>query len=325
VRVGRIATAALALAIGCARAASNATDAPTGGATSAPTAIASLPFAPTATPQPTPTATGSAVRSTSETALWARLRADLPSGAPVAQPTWLPGDIDREHAQLKDVSATASDPRYTVVYSSARGAITFGLGPGPAVTGSGIGTLVRNATAVLSFDSGLFSDPRGRGERQVRWTESGRVLRIESEIYSGDDLLHIAWSLDRTGAPPPPHPYTRSKIGACANAGGTPEDTVRGYVRLLSSRDVDAIADCFALERWGQFGGLRPELPATSDFLITGRGEVGGRTVLGASWKFASDPGGAWNPQPHMFFTIGLEDGRWRIFETGTAAYGSPP
>ena len=150
-------------------------------------------------------------------------------------------------------------------------------------------------------------------------------MRIDSDVYSGDDLLHIAWSLDRAGVPPLPVPYTRTKIGACAPQAGTAEDTVRGYVRLLSSRDTDAIADCYALERWGQSGGLRPELPATNDFAVTGRGEVGGRTVLGASWTFASDPGGAWNQKQHMFFYLGMDDGRWRIFETGTAAYGPPP
>jgi hypothetical protein len=51
----------------------------------------------------------------------------------------------------------------------------------------------------------------------------------------------------------------------------------------------------------------------------------GGRTVVGATWTFASDPGGPFNLHQSMFFTLGQEAGVWRIQEGGTGAIGPPP
>jgi hypothetical protein len=35
--------------------------------------------------------------------------------------------------------------------------------------------------------------------------------------------------------------------------------------------------------------------------------------------------GGPWGQQAHHFFTLGLEDGSWRVYETATAAFRPPP
>lgn len=261
-----------------------------------------------------------------EAALWAQLRTQMPAGTPIAAPTWLPADVDRDHVELRELRADATDPRYTVIYTSTRGTIVFALGPATEVTGSGIGTLVRNSSATLTFPSQLFNDPGGRGDRRVRWTEQARVMRIDTAVYTGDDLLHIAWSLDRTGLPASPYPYVRTKVGACAKQSATPEDTVRTYIELLSSGDADALADCTALERLGSsLGRQQPALPRALDIAVRRVGEVGGRPQVVGSWTFVSEPGGPWSPKPTLFFTMGLEEGRWRIFESGTAAYGPPP
>lgn len=314
--VMRVATAALGVVLACTAAPAQMSQSPA--VSSAAATVATTPIAAASRESPGPIL--------GETALWEQVRARMPGGTPIAVPTWLPAGIDRERVELRELRADATDPRYTVIYTSTRGPIVFGLGPATDVTGSGIGTLVRNSSATLTFPPQLFNDPGGRGDRRVRWTERGRILRIDSSVYSGDDLLHVAWSLDRAGAPAPPYPYSRTKIGACAKAGGAPEDTVRGYIELLSSNDPDAIADCTALERLGASSARQqPTLPRTVDIAVRRVGEVGGRIQVAGSWTFVSDPGGPWSPQPTLFFTMGLEDGRWRIFEAGTAAYAPPP
>lgn len=261
--------------------------------------------------------------------VWAHLRATLPS-APVAEPRWLPDTIDRQHVTLSGLVADASDPRYVVTYGSARGTIVLALGPADEIAGSGYGTQVRGQSATLTFATALFSDPSTPAPRRLRWRESGNTLSISSETFSGDDVLHIAWSLDTHGAPL--RSFTRSADGACAKAGGAPMDTVRAYVRLLGSGTRDELADCWADEVLGSPNtqpidptASLPTLPATTLDDIRIVGGLGGRTVVSASWTFAADPGSAWGPRPTRFFIVAPEAGRWRITEIGSAPMGPPP
>jgi hypothetical protein len=259
---------------------------------------------------------------------WGGLRQSLPAGVPIPRPTWLPPSIDRAKVYVDRVGSTATSPRYAVIYRGTKGTITVGLGDQPNVTGSGYGTRVRGVPAVLSFPSSLFNDPTAPAPRRVRWVEGPHVLTIDTMTYSGDDLLHIAWYLDPTGAPPPKTPFTRTAPGACAAKGATPEETVRMLISRTGRGPADAIVDCFSDAYVGEggtrIGSMWASLPTATLDRITS-GEVGGRPVIGASWTFASDPGGAWNQRQTMFFTLGPEDGGWRIHETGTAAIAPPP
>jgi hypothetical protein len=80
------------------------------------------------------------------------------------------------------------------------------------------------------------------------------------------------------------------KPGVCAKEGAPPEDTVRLLLAFIGGRDRDSVMDCFSLELLGVY----PEY-------------------------------GAWSQQPYHFFTLGHEGGRWRVYETATAAIGPPP
>lgn len=225
-------------------------------------------------------------------------------------------------------SSGQNDPRYEVTYlSSSDAKIVFALGPTSDIAGSGMGTRVRNSTAVLSFDTSLFTDPSQRSPRRVRWQEGPYVLRIESDRFTGEELLHIAWSLDRTGQPAPKTPYAHVKRGVCAIAGAPPEDTVRLLLSFVGGRDRDSVADCFSLELLGEHPGYAgwADLPTTSNVVLRLSSDVGGRKVIGATWSFASDPGGAWGRAAHQFFTLGLEEGVWRVYETATAVSAPPP
>jgi hypothetical protein len=310
---------ALALIVACVRVdlptptAAVRTDAPPA-ASAAATAIAS----PTPTPYP---------RVMPEAEAWAEVRSALP-GAPIILPTWLPPSMDRTCVELRDLVRDLADPRYAIAYVAPNGAaILLALGPASGIDGSGIGTRVRNSPAVLSFSVNLWSEPSKPAPRRVRWVEDRYVLRIDTERFTGEDLLHVAWSLDRTGAPAPKSSYTRVKPGICAARGAAPEDTVRRLIDFVGSGDRDAVLDCFSLELLGDYPGYYgwADLPRASDLKLQPSQETGGRFVIGAGWQFASDPGGAWAQQAHQFFLLGLEDGSWRVYETATAWYASLP
>jgi hypothetical protein len=102
---------------------------------------------------------------------------------------------------------------------------------------------------------------------------------------------------------------------------------VRRLLGFVGGGDRDAVLDCFSLELLGDLPGYGEwaNLPRASDFKPSPPSAIAGRFVIGASWLFARDPGGAWSPQPHHFFTLGLEDGSWRVYETATASIGLPP
>lgn len=277
--------------------------------------------------EPPVTATTPPPLAQAEADAWGMVRSAL-SGVPIIIPTWLPSSIDRTRVEVRGVGhGPSGDPRYTVAYVAPSGAaIVFALGPATDVPGSGMSTRVRNSPAVLSFPSDL-SDPTQRAPRQIRWQEGGHVLRIETDRFTGEDLLHVAWSLDRAGAPAPKTPHTRVKRGVCAIGAAPPEDTVRLLLSFVGGRDRDAVIDCFSLELLGEYPGYASwaDLPTTSNVTLRLPSDLGGRKVIGATWSFASDPGGAWGRQAHQFFVLGLEDGAWRVYQTATAVSAPPP
>lgn len=263
----------------------------------------------------------------SEAEAWAMVRAALPA-VPIIVPTWLPSGVDRTRVEVRGIghgpTGAAADPRYTVAYVAPSGAaIILGLGQESDIGTSKIGTRVRNSPAVLSFGPLDSSGPWKR----VRWRENGYELRIDSDRFSGADVLHVAWSLDRTGAPAPKNPYTRAKPGVCAAKGAPPEETVRQLLAFVGAGDRDAVMDCFSLELLGDHPeyGAWAQLPRASDVKLQPSTELGGRIVVGAGWSFASDPGGAWGRQGFQIFVLGVEDGSWRVYETATAMYAPPP
>jgi len=283
----------------------------------------------TPTRSPSPTALPSTSPTASERQTWLRVRTVLPPGTPVAAPVWLPPTVDRSRVELREIITDPADPRYAVAYIAPGGAtILFGLGPASAdLSGrTGVGIRVRGAPAVLSFPLSAWNDRTAPALRRVRWEEGGRIMRIESDRFSSDDLLHVAWSLDETGRPAPTYSYTRAKPGACA--GVSPEETVRNMVALSGARDRDAVFDCWALEMIGVSGpGIAnwADLPRTSALRVDSVDELGGRREVTASWRFASDPGGPWGPMPTRIFLVGLDEGRWRVHEVWTAAIGALP
>lgn len=274
-------------------------------------------------PSPLPTAIGTATVTAAERDAWSRIRAALPQGSPVAMPTWLPSVVDRDRVAVTSLTPGATDPRYVVTYAGGGRSIEFGMGgDGPPAGGSGVGTRVRRSPAALTFPPSLFTDPAQPLARVVKWTESGRTLWIASSTFTGGDLLRVAWSLDNATAPAPR--YVRVKDGACASA-TDPQETVDHLIALIGSGDPDAVLDCFALDagfaNWAT-------LPTTTDRTSRKLGDIGGRVSVFAGWKFTSEPvPGSWTQgsSGSQFLMVGLEDGRWRVFEGGTAAYASPP
>jgi len=295
--------------------------APVPSTVSRPTAVAVSSGTVPPTRSPLPTASGTTAVTGAERDAWTRIRATLPQGSPVAMPTWLPATLDRSNVAIGQLSGAPADPRYVVTYSGGGRSLEFGMGgEGPPDGGSGLGTRVRRSPAVLSFPSSLFNDPSAPEARVLKWKEAGRVLWLRTSSFPGGDLLRVGWELDEATAPPPA--YVRVKDGVCASA-TKPEDTVDRLLALIGSRDEDAVLDCFALDvgfaNWAT-------LPTTTDRVVRSLGDVGGRRYVGASWSFTSEPA-FWTQgsKGSQFFQLGIEGGRWRVFEGGTAAYGSPP
>ena len=154
-------------------------------------------------------------RVMSDAVVWAEVRAGLPPGTPVAMPTWLPATLDRDHVELRDLRADPADPRYIVAYLAGAREIVLALGQVPQIAGSGYGMRVRGVPATLTFPISLWSDAATPAMRRVRWIERGRVLSISSDTFTGDDLLHVAWSLDPTTQLAPRTP-TRGSLKARA-------------------------------------------------------------------------------------------------------------
>lgn len=280
---------------------------------------------PSVSPSPPPEAT-----RTPADASWLQLRRNMPPGVPIIEPTWMPPVFSGVASQMSAVTTSnAADTTYVVSYTAGRDRVVFSLrstavpspSPAPGIQ-SGVGVTVRRSPAVLNFPADLFANPGAAGLRAVSWAEGSYALRIESETISGDDLLHIAWSLDQTGAPGPV-PAARAKLGACADA-ASPETTARRLIALLGSHDRDALTDCFASEASGYAAGWTDLPSATLDSMKSVEG-AGGRSQLQVSWTFASDPGGAWNQRPTNFFLIARDDGVWRVFAVNTAPFPKAP
>lgn len=286
---------------------------------------------PTASRAPVLTASPTVSRMT-EAQAWSIVRGVLPPVLPVALPTWLPPTVDRTAVELRDLHYDSRDQRYAVVYrDGTNGTIVIGLGPvdGPVTGDSAIGTRVRGVPATISYPSSLAADPTKPARRRIRWQEGPSVLYIESLTTSATDLLHIAWFLDPKGEPPPKLGFQRTKEGACAKRAGSAEVTVRTLLSLFGTHDRSAAIDCFAGALLGETGplgyGLWADLPAASDVRIVSVRPFAGRSVVHAMWTFASEPGGAWNRQATHFFTVGAENDRQRVYDTGTAALADLP
>ena len=278
---------------------------------------------------PASTTTTPAPARLSEAEAWSKVRATL-KDVPIIVPTWLPPSIDRSRVELRmgHAGPGETDPLYEIRYlTSSDEAIVFALGPASDVAGSGFGTRVRNSRAVLSFDASLAADPTKRAPRRIRWQEGSHVLRIDTNSFTGDELLRVAWSLDRTGAPPPATAYTRVKPGVCATGGAPPADTVRLLLGFVGGHDRHAVMDCFSLELLCELPGYGDwaDLPTTRNVTLQLPSALGGRSVIGATWTFNGDPGGAWGQPAHQIFLLGLEDGVWRVYETATATISPPP
>jgi hypothetical protein len=293
---------------------------------SATPATATVPPSSTIVLTPAPTASPAPATVMTEAAAWSRVKSATQSS--VAMPTWLPPSIDRATVEVTDLAAAPAGPRYTVVYRTAQGgAIAFALGPADPIPGSGMGVVVRGQDASLTFPSTVFTDPAKPARRRVRWVEGPLVLSITSDVFTGDDLLRIAWNLDPFSAPPPKNAFSRT-ADACGATG--PEATVRTLVSLIGRQRTEAVADCFSAEYLGRSGMGVPDmwaskLPTATLDGVSPRTPIGGRPVVQVSWTFASDPGGAWNQKQTMFFTLGLESDRFRIYEIGTAGGGPVP
>jgi hypothetical protein len=237
----------------------------------------------------------------------------------------MPLSIDPATVELRALSGDAGDPRYTVIYRTEdRREIVFTLGPAPAIAQgeSALGVRVRGVSATVAWAYAVDADPTKPASRRVTWKEGRSVFQIASDRFSGDDLLHIAWSLDVGASPSPPHTYVRTKVGACARQGAPAAETVRALLGLVGSHDRDAVLDCFATEQIGAegtgFSGWA-ELPSAANFRVDRQWQFGGREEVQAGWSFSSAPGGAWSPSPVNFFVLGAEDGRWRIHYVWTA------
>lgn len=258
-------------------------------------------------------------------AAWARVRAALAPSVAVPTPTWLPDGLDAD-VELADLNA--SPPRYSLTYL--RGGdrtLRFAAGVSTETLGSSIGTRVRGVGASISFPTSLFTSPAPRVLRRLGWREGGIGYVIESEVLTGDTVLHVGWSLDRTGVP---HPITRTKIGSCASA-TSPEETVRNWVLALGRHSEETILDCFADDYYVDGSGFAAfsadTLPTATVDRVGPTSPIGGRMWIGVSWTFASDPGPLYpqGQRASLNYIVGLDGDRYRIFEGGTGAYAPPP
>lgn len=291
-----------------------------------------------ATPEPatsvSPTSSASAAPSPStaamspnEAAAWQRVRETLPATGPVAMPTWLPANIDRDSVQVRELTKES----YLIAYRVNGGSVlTFAMGArsvASAERDTRVSIAVRRSPATLSFAQSVFDNPAAKTARRVQWQEGDRWLRIESEDLRGDDLVYIAWSLDLATAPVPAHSFSRTRTGTCAAA--DPEATLRAFLSLAGSGDGDAALDCYALTRIEAVGPVIGQgwasLPKASLISLERRPDSGGRAQVLATWNFASDPGGAWSSPPTFFFLLAREGNVYRIAEMATAPLGPYP
>ncbi|HEY6958442.1 MAG TPA: hypothetical protein VI814_06450 [Candidatus Limnocylindria bacterium] len=288
-----------------------------------PSSSASVAAAPSS-PSPTPPPTASPALLPASAA-WGRVRAALPPTVAVPTPTWLPDGLD---ATVEVANVTASPPSYSLWYL--RGGdrtLRFAAGVSTDTLGSSIGTRVRGVGASITFPTSIFTSPAPRVLRRLAWREGGTGYVIESEVLTGDTLLHVGWSLDRTGVA---HPIARTKIGSCASV-ASPQETVRNWVLALGHHSEDTIIDCFADDAYTDGSGFAAmeadALPTATVERVGPTSPIGGRTWVAVSWSFTSDPGDRYPQGQHasLNYIVGLDGDRYRIFEGGTGAYAPPP
>lgn len=258
--------------------------------------------------------------------MWSKVRASLSDASVVLVPTWLPATVDR--AVVNAVTSRGASDTYAVTYgSSSSPTVTLSMGPvKPDEAGSsGMGLKVRGHNAVLSHPSDAHA--RAGLPKQVTWVEEGRHYAIRSESLSGDDVMRIAWALESGRPPARPFPYARERVGACSVPGIGPEALLQRLLSLVGSGDEAAIADCFALEALESAPGAWRSwaaLPRTRDVAVRQVYWFGGRQIAAVSWTFERDPGGAWGPSVHRFFTVGLDGDRLRVYEMASAPSSLP-
>jgi hypothetical protein len=304
--------------------------------TTSPAVVASP--APSSTAAPTaglPTASQTATTTTQppgfqivEDLAWVRLREVMPAEVPMPRPTWLPDGAD----PVVYMNASMEPMGYEVTYM--RGSdVLMRLAVGTSVAvgtriGSGIGTRVRGVGASLDFSTDLFTRPGGRGQRRLTWTEGRFGIALESEVVTGDALLHVGWSIDRAGAPPARLPATHQRPGSCASRNSATE-TVSALVGAIGEHDRELVRDCFSLDLIGDSDGWAnwADLPTAVIDSMAAAGTVGGRPWIRVTWQFTRDPGNLWTQgqRSGQFLMLGLEDGYYRVFEYATAPYGPPP
>lgn len=270
------------------------------------------PFASSTAARPSPTP-----QLASEDAAWAAIRAVLPS-APSIRPAWLPNYVDR-----RTVAYAVDGASYRVTYNVNGGdrmAVRFRLGPlpplGPAPV-SAIGIRVRGVPAAFEFPSNDLSRTR------IVWRESSAELAIEGGEIRGDDLLQTAWALAPAATPAP-----RTRVGSCAPDRAEPDQVVRRLFELATSGDADAVADCWSRDRVAEDVGMFAiwsKLGPTSDLEIRYGPRVATRYWVSVTFTFARDPSAFQGPRKLLFYQVGVEEGRWRIFESATAIVLPPP
>ena len=278
------------------------------GIAASPSPLATSPAA--ARPTPTP-------QLASEDAAWAAVRAALPS-APSIRPAWLPDHVDR-----RTVAYVVDGASYRVTYNVNGGdrmAVRFGLGPlpplGPAPV-SALGIRVRGVPAAFEF---LYSD---LSRTRIAWRENAADLAIEGGEIRGDDLLQIAWALAPSTLPAP-----RARVGSCAPDRAEPDAVIRRLFELAQSGDAAAVADCWSRDRvaddTGAFAAWS-NLGPTSELEIRYGPRLATRYWVLVTFTFARDPSAFQGPRKSLFYLVGAEEGRWRIFESATAIALAPP
>ncbi len=204
---------------------------------------------------------------------------------------------------------------------SAHDVLTFALGALPSLEPapvSGYGIRVRSAKAKLEWPA---LSPTWM---RVAWREGGADFALETRTMNSDDLLHVAWSLRRDPV------LARPRDGACAPDDAPPDAVVRTLFALSAGGAADAVADCWARERladpdaqdsfarWGTFG-------PTTELMVRYVDRVGGRYWVSTTVTFKNDPYTLFGPHKLIFYLVGVEESRWRIFDNGTAVPALPP
>ncbi len=284
-----------------------------------PPVVGARTASPVESARATVAATPTAAATMAEDDAWRMVSAAVLSPTAVIRPSWLPPRID---LGTLTVTVDAAGPAYRVTYRTPQGGtISFVLGLTRSIAGSAIGTRVRGVSAVLEESS---YDPATPLRFRVAWSEAPSAYAIEGQGVTGEEMLRVAWALTSTTPPPPPtHLYTREKTGACSTPGQSQEAVVRRLFALAASGDGAAVLDCYALEYIGEngtaFAAPWSRSGPLSELKVSPLDELAGRMRVGAIFTFEREPTLFFGPHKLLFYTVGWDEDRWRIFETATA------